>query len=217
MLLSDISNMSRQELYACIADKKTEMEDKFEKGEIEKSFCIGGNSYTNKEWKKMIERVDKNIEEIKEEQKQAEEEKKEHLENILQTYETGMNKSLYFVTKLNENYKQQFPYENLAENGVITYNGVTFNCDSQSNAICLGDMSDKKNVLKIPLSDGGSLLVNRDNICELADAMSMFSPEDIKRIMCAIADDKKAKEVQNTIDEEKNEIGDTDNTVKSRE
>ena len=217
MLLSDISSMSRQELFACIADKKTEMEDKLEKGEIEKSFCIGGNSYTNKEWNKLIERVDKNIEEIKEEQKQLKEEKKEYLEEIKNTYEAGINKSLYFVTKLNESYKQQFPYENLAENGIITYNGVTFNCDSQKNAICLGDMSNVKNVITIPLSDGGSLMVNRDNIGELADAMSMFSPEDIKRIMCAIADDKKAQEVQNTIDEEKNGIGDTDNALKCRE
>ena len=109
----------------------------------------------------------------------------------MHTYEDGMN-------------KQQFPYENLAENGTITYNGVTFVCDSQNNAICLGDMSNMKNVITIPLSDGGSLKVNRDNIGELADAMSMFSPEDIKRIICAIADDKKAQEVQNTIDDEKN-------------
>ena len=75
-MLSDISNMSRQELYACIADKKNEMKEKVEKGEIEESFCIGGNSYTNKEWKKLIERVDKNIEEVTEEPKHVEEEKK---------------------------------------------------------------------------------------------------------------------------------------------
>ena len=75
-------------------------------------------------------------------------------------------------------------------------------------------MSNMNNVISIPLSDGGSLMVNRENIGELANAMSMFSPEDIKRIMCAIADDKKAQEVQNTIEEEKNGIGDNRNNVK---
>lgn len=214
MLLSDISNMSRQDLYACIADKKSEMEDKLKRGELEESFLIGGNSYTDKEWKKLIDRVDKDIEEIKKEQNQMEEEKQEYLDSILQSYEAGINKSLYFVAKLNDNCKQQFPYENLAQNGVIVYNGVTFNCDSQKNAICLGDMSNMNNVISIPLSDGGSLMVNRENIGELANAMSMFSPEDIKRIMCAIADDKKAQEVQNTIEEEKNGIGDNRNNVK---
>lgn len=57
-------------------------------------------------------------------------------------------------------------------------------------------MSNPKNVINIPLSKGGCLRVNRDNIGDLAKAISMFSSEDIGRIMRAIAQDKKAQEVE---------------------
>ncbi len=69
-------------------------------------------------------------------------------------------------------------------------------------------MSDLRNVLTIPLSGGGCLKVNRDNLGDLSQAITMFSPEDINLIMRAIADDKKVQEMQNTIEEEKTSIGD---------
>ena len=106
------------------------------------------------------------------------------------------------------------PYSHLAHNGIIEYKGVIFNCDDEKGLLCLGDVSNEEKCLTIPLSKGGSLVVNRDNLGQLTSAISMFSPEDIKRIMCAIADDKKAQEVQNTIEEEKNGIGDNRNNVK---
>lgn len=90
---------------------------------------------------------------------------------------------------------------------MISYHGVEFVCDAQKNAICLGDMSDQKNVLTIPLEGGGSLMVNRDSLGTLADVISMFSPEDINRIMRAIADDNKAQEAQEEIEEDTNSIG----------
>lgn len=89
------------------------------------------------------------------------------------------------------------PYSYLAdESGKIEYKGVTFYCNDKKNQICLGDMSDTKNVINIPLAKGGCLRVNRANIGDLARAISMFSPEDIGRIMRAIAQDNKAKEVE---------------------
>ena len=99
------------------------------------------------------------------------------------------------------------PYGHLAHDGVIEYNGVVFFCDNEKNAICLGDMSNRKNVITIPLSEGGSLMVNRNNIGDLSNAISMFSPEDQKRILCAIADDNKARETLKEIDDETNSIG----------
>jgi hypothetical protein len=63
------------------------------------------------------------------------------------------------------------------------------------------------NVLSIPLSKGGCLKVNRDNLGDLAKAIGMFSPEDINLIMRAIAQDTKIKEMQKEIDDVVNSIG----------
>ena len=98
------------------------------------------------------------------------------------------------------------PYGYLAKNGVIEYNGVIFVCDEIHNAICLGDMTDYTNVLSIPLTEGGCLKVNRNNLNDLAKAISMFSPEDIKRIMEAIATDAKCQQMQQEMDETLNSI-----------
>ncbi len=165
---------------------------------------IGSSSYTNKEWDNLINKVDKNIEEIKEQQ---EEKRKEQLESL---YKESQVKSNYIMDKLNGVYSDNVPYGYLAKDGVIEYNGVVFTCDAGKNAICLGDVtSDKRNVLTIPLSKGGCLMVNRDSIGDLSKAITMFSPEDMNRIMRAIADDNKVQEMQNTIEEETNSIGES--------
>lgn len=99
------------------------------------------------------------------------------------------------------------PYGHLAKDGVIEYNGVIFVCDEKTNSICLGDMTDKKNVLNIPLSGGGHLKVNRNSIGLLSKAADMFSPEDLNLIMRAISQDTKIQSVQKEIDDEKASIG----------
>lgn len=97
------------------------------------------------------------------------------------------------------------PYGYLANNGVITYRGVVFVCDEEKNRLLLGDCSKPENCINVPLSDGGSLIFNRDNIGDISQAIGMFCPEDISRIMKAIAEDAKSKQIQNEIDEEVNE------------
>lgn len=93
------------------------------------------------------------------------------------------------------------PYGHLAKDGVITYNGVTFTCDEKTNSICLGDTSDKKNTINIPLSGGGHLKVNRANLGQLSKAISMFSPEDVNRILRAIHLDTKVQSVQKEVED----------------
>ena len=93
-----------------------------------------------------------------------------------------------FATHLNkasENEKK-CPYSFMAQNGIINYNGVIFNCDYQQNAITLGNMYEKEKVLKIYLPSGGALHVNIDNIDQLSKAAGMFTPEDLNAIMRAI-------------------------------
>ncbi len=150
MELNTITKMTRHELMECIGTKKNEMIEKLKTGETQPSFAIGAESYTVNEWDKLIHKFDKNLENDK-----------ESLSVDLSVPET--TKRNYFFEKINGTYKgPAVPYEYLAKDGVITYKGVIFTCNSDWNAICLGDMSNRKNVLTIPLSEGGCLMVNRD-------------------------------------------------------
>lgn len=100
------------------------------------------------------------------------------------------------------------PYGYLAdENGEINYNGVVYVCDFDNNTISLGDTTDKSKCINVPLSDGGCLYVNRDNLGELASSIGMFSAEDVNRIMRAITQDTRIQQIQKEIDDDKNSIG----------
>jgi len=99
------------------------------------------------------------------------------------------------------------PYYHLSDNGIIDYNGVIFVCDTEHNQLHLGDTSNSKNCLTISLSGGGSLVVNRDNIDQLAKAISMFSPEDVNLIMRALNTDAKARQMLEEIEDEECAVG----------
>lgn len=100
--------------------------------------------------------------------------------------------------------KDKVPYGEMAENGVIEYEGVVFVCDYDHNRLTLGDTSNEKNCINIPLSGGGSLLVNRNNIDALSKAIGMFSPEDVNRILRALTQDKKIREMEKELDDMEN-------------
>lgn len=208
----NVAQMTHFELLACMDAKKKEIAEKMKNGETEPSFAIGAQSYTCKEWDNLIKKVDKNLEAIKKEQeerKEAYEKKQKKSAWSVSVFEPETIKRNYFIEKINGTYKgPSVPYEYLAHDGIIEYNGVIFTCNEEWNAICLGNMSDRKNVITIPLAEGGSLMVHRDNFGDLTAAITMFCPEDINRIMRAIADDKKAQSTLNEIEEDKNSIGD---------
>ena len=95
------------------------------------------------------------------------------------------------------------PYSLMAdENGIVKYKGVEFRCDYENNRLCLGDVSNPKNCITVGLERGGCLVFNRDNIDDLVKAIDMFSPEDINRIMRAIAQDAKLRQMQVQIEDE---------------
>ena len=96
------------------------------------------------------------------------------------------------------------PYEQYRKGNTIVYNGVVFGCDPEHHAISLGDVRDTRNVIHIPLADGGVLLVNRNEIGSLARAIGMFSAEDVGRILRAIEEDKQIQRNQFMIEEEEN-------------
>lgn len=99
------------------------------------------------------------------------------------------------------------PYGYLARDGVITYNGVQFVCDEKTNSICLGDMTDKKQVINIPLSGSGHLKVNRANLGQLSKAIGMFSPEDTNLILRAIHLDTKVQSMQKEVEDLEASVG----------
>lgn len=203
MEMSAIKNMSRSELLSSISARKNEIAEKLQKGETQESFEIGGCSFTNSEWDKLIGKVDSQIDEIKEEQKLRKEKQEEQQE----AYEVAASRTNSMFQKLNGVYKQACPYEYLAKDGVIEYNGIVFACDTEHNAISLGDVSDKSKVITVRLSGGGTLYVNRENIGDLSQAMGMFSPEDVNCILRALADDAKIQKTEEEIEEAGTHIG----------
>ena len=110
--------------------------------------------------------------------------------------------------KCTADFRMSVPFEqNLQQNGTITYKGVTFVCDTDRNRITLGDVTDRSKCLNISLKGGGCLMVNRDNLSDLSQAITMFCPEDINRIMTAIAEDKRAQQMLLEKDEMESSVG----------
>ncbi len=174
---------------------------RIKKGETEDSIPTGADSYTRTQWSKIMKSVDKQIEDIKKEQAERFEKQQADRMEAQRVFEAAASMSGSPAERLRE--VSKVPYGHMAKDGVIEYNGVTFVCDERTNSICLGDVSDRKNTLVIPLAEGGSLQVNRDNLGDLEKAIGMFSPEDINRIMRAITKDRKAREMAQELEDEK--------------
>lgn len=69
MSISSVKTTS-EEAKELIAQRKKEILEKVKKGQTEESIPTGGGSFTEKEWDKLMERMDKSLENTKEEQKE---------------------------------------------------------------------------------------------------------------------------------------------------
>ena len=219
-------------------ERTQQIYEKLKSGETEEAIVTGGNAFTETVWNKMLENVDEYLDQVKEDQElrfSQMDKEKEELEFQLEKQEKKEQEELFLEKRLFERSALQerivsaamlkemltgrlggtlnVPYGYLAKDGIINYEGVIFVCDEIHNAICLGDMSNPEDVLNIPLEEGGCLKVNRDNIGELAKAISMFSPEDIRRIMQAIATDAKCEQMQQELDETVGSISGRTSTI----
>ncbi len=210
-MVSSVGSIQNQAM-DLMQQRKSQILEKLKNGDAEEAIVTGGNAFTESVWNKMLEGVDNYLDEVKEEQKvrfakmDEEQQEKELLQKRLMEKEMQAESGIKEVLVARTGGTLDVPYGYLAKNGVIEYNGVIFVCDEIHNAICLGDMTDESEVLSIPLTEGGCLKVNRDNISDLAKAISMFSPEDIRRIMEAIATDAKCQQMQQEMDETLNSI-----------
>ena len=206
---SYVTKTTRIQAIAELQKRKTEIQNRLQNGQSQDSTTIGGNSFTEDEWKKIIQKMDEYLTEVKQEQKERFE-KRDKEKEIQQFYEKMKMAEQYKKPQAEKLTIQKHldgediaPYSYLAEDGVITYNGVSFFCDYENNAITLGDMSDEKNVITVQLENGGCLKVNRDNIEDLSKAIAMFSPEDIRRILVALQQDAKVRQMQQEIEQDK--------------
>ena len=210
-MVSSVGSVQNQAM-DLLQQRKSQILEKLKNGDAEEAIVTGGNAFTESVWNKMLEGVDNYLDEVKEEQQirfakmDEEQQEKELLQKRLMQKEMQAEANIKEVLVARTGGTLDVPYGYLAKNGVIEYNGVIFVCDEVHNAICLGDMTDEANVLSIPLTEGGCLKVNRDNLNDLAKAISMFSPEDIKKIMEAIATDAKCQQMQQEMDETLNSI-----------
>lgn len=194
---------TKEEYYNALLSYRDYVEDRIENGP--EKFQIGAMEMTLEEWEKLLEKVDDAIDAMKESIREDNEKLEEQREK-LDIQEDEDLKNLQVKSLLANRMKGDVgaPYSYLAdESGIIEYKGVVFVCDNEKKQLCLGDMSNPDDVLNIPLSKGGCLRVNRDNIGDLSKAISMFSPEDINLIMRAIAQDAKVQQMKNEIDDMK--------------
>lgn len=87
--------------------------------------------------------------------------------------------------------------------GVVAFRGVTLVFDSQNNTMCLGNMERGDIISAGVLSNGYGFYFNRENIGDLAKIIDLFSPEDVNKIMAAIATDDMADRMEYEIEEDK--------------
>lgn len=85
------SKSASEEYSKALADYAQTVKDKIENGETETSYQIGGQSFTEKEWEKLISKIDKSIDTIKEEVKAEAEQEKEKAEQEKLRTETVSN------------------------------------------------------------------------------------------------------------------------------
>ncbi len=86
------------------------------------------------------------------------------------------------------------------KDGIIQYNRATFVCNKENNTLELGDCSNESNCIRVKLSKGGSLLVNRENVDELLMSIGMFSSKDQGLIMQAVMKDKMAQAAKDKLE-----------------
>ena len=121
--VSNSSQSKNADYMELIANYKKEIFDKVKNNETEEEIQTGGASYTKSKWRKLMESVDQQIEDVREQQ----EEEKAEAKRIYEAVSAGKKPTLEILHK-----NSNVPYGEFAQDGVITYNGVTFVCDERT-------------------------------------------------------------------------------------
>lgn len=205
------SQASFYDYQAMLSEHISYLREKLQHGDTEEKFQIGSEAMTIGEWNRLLDNFDSLQEEILQgmrERHEIQNEKKEREEALRELFEEREWLEEIRTKPHNvERKEKENVYFSLAdESGKIVYNGVTFFCDKKTNTLTLGDCRLSENCLRIPLEEGGSLLVNRNNLEDLLKAITMFSPEDQRRILEAIQKERMVESTMNELEIQKNDI-----------
>lgn len=205
------SQASLYDYQAMLSEHISYLREKLQHGDTEEKFQIGSEAMTIGEWNRLLDNFDSLQEEILQgmrERHEIQNEKQEREEALRELFEEREWLEEVRTKPHNvERKEKENVYFSLAdESGKIVYNGVTFFCDKKTNTLTLGDCRLPENCLRIPLEEGGSLLVNRNNLEDLLKAITMFSPEDQRRILEAIQKEKMVDSTLNELEIQKNDI-----------
>ena len=196
---------------AMLSEHISYLREKLQHGDTEEKFQIGNEAMTIGEWNRLLDNFDSLQEEILQgmrERHEIQDKKQEREEALRELFEEREWLEEVRTKPYNlERKEKENAYFSLAdESGKIVYNGVTFFCDKKTNTLTLGDCRLPENCLRIPLEEGGSLLVNRNNLEDLLKAITMFSPEDQRRILEAIQKERMVESTMNELKIQKNDI-----------
>ncbi|MBR3605988.1 MAG: hypothetical protein IKL51_00195 [Lachnospiraceae bacterium] len=205
------SQASLYDYQAMLSEHITYLREKLQHGDIEEKFQIGNEAMTIGEWNRLLDNFDTLQEEILKgmrERHEIQNEKQEREEALRKLFEEREWLEEVRTKPHNvERKEKENAYFSLADkSGKIVYNEVTFFCDKKTNTLTLGDCRLPENCLRIPLEEGGSLLVNRNNLEDLLKAITMFSPEDQRRILEAIQKERMVESTMNELAIQKNDI-----------
>lgn len=205
------SQASLYDYQAMLSEHISYLREKLQHGDTEEKFQIGSEAMTIGEWNRLLDNFDSLQEEILQgmrERHEIQNEKQEREEALRKLFEEREWLEEVRTKPHNvERKEKENAYFSLAdESGKIVYNGVTFFCDKKTNTLTLGDCRLPENCLRIPLEEGGSLLVNRNNLEDLLKAITMFSPEDQRRILEAIQKERMVDSTLNELEIQKNDI-----------
>lgn len=123
-----------------LKEGRAEIEQRVKSGEIQPAIVTGGAAFTDAAWSRILERMDANLEAVKEEQE----------ERFARIEKEQAEKAI--LKKLEEE-KSNVPYSYLAEDGVIEYNGVVFICDEEHHAITMFSPSDIRRIMETIATD----------------------------------------------------------------
>lgn len=70
MSMANVTKTTRIQAIAELQKRKTEIQNRLQNGQSQDSTTIGGNSFTEDEWKKIIQKMDEYLTEVKQEQKE---------------------------------------------------------------------------------------------------------------------------------------------------
>lgn len=205
------SQASLYDYQAMLSEHISYLREKLRHGDTEEKFQIGSEAMTIGEWNRLLDNFDSLQEEILQgmrERHEIQNEKQEREEALRKLFEEREWLEEVRTKPHNvERKEKENVYFSLAdESGKIVYNEVTFFCDKKTNTLTLGDCRLPENCLRIPLEEGGSLLVNRNNLEDLLKAITMFSPEDQRRILEAIQKERMVDSTLNELEIQKNDI-----------